>query len=358
MSRQVIIIGSGPAAWTAAIYAARAHLEPVVFEGKATEENRLASKLPGGQLSLTTDVENFPGFPDGINGPTLIDRMRQQAIKYGTQVFSDDVTGILYRKGKDETHVVQTTAFPQGYETHTVIIATGASAKYLNVPGEERFKNNGVSACATCDGALPRFRDKPVAVVGGGDSACEEAHHLSKYASKVYLIVRREDLRASKTMQHRVKDNPKIGIIWDTEVKEVIGDDENGVTKLLLGFSDNVQKGQSRMLHKAPPWHTWEVEVSGLFCAIGHTPNTGFLKTKLFTEVGVEAIQVNFVGYINAGPSHFPYTGVVYETNTSIDGIFAAGDCADPTYRQAITAAGKGCMAALDVERYLTLKGV
>ena len=342
----VIIIGSGPAALTAAIYAARANLKPLVFEGALTEENRLRNTLPGGQLSLTTEVENYPGFPKGVDGPTLVRDMREQAEKYGTRIVTEDVSNISL-SGPPFT---LTYGEGQTITAHTVIIATGASAKYLGVRGEERFKNNGVSACAVCDGGLPRFRDKPVAVVGGGDSACEEAGYLSKYASVVYLIHRRDTLsKASKVMAERTLANPKIKPIWNMKVDQIMGSEENGVERVNCVPADYDTENGLALIYKT-------LEVTGVFSAIGHQPNTSFVKTKRATEVAEYGVLVDQWGYIVTGRTYGQQPTL--STNTNIDGIFAAGDVADPTYRQAITAAGSGCKAALDVERYLAAKGI
>lgn len=342
---KVIIIGSGPAAWSAAIYASRAQLEPLVFEGATTEENRQQGTLPLGQLALTTEVENYPGFPSGnlkgfiesaidaeqqfllppvseeehaVTGPELMNLMRQQARNFGTRIITDDVidTELSSRP------FTVTTRENGNFRAHTLIIATGARANYLGLPSEHAYKNRGVSACAVCDGALPRFRNKPLAVVGGGDSAVEEATYLTKFASKVYLIVRRDELRASKIMQQRVLDNEKVEILWHHEVLEVLGEEKKGVTGLKL--IQNVERTER------------EIEVSGLFLAIGHTPNTTFLRGQ---------VDTNDMGYIK-------WT-TPFRTYTSVPGVFAAGDVADDNYRQAITSAGTGCMAALDAERLL-----
>jgi len=344
---KVIIIGSGPAGWTAAIYAARANLSPLVFEGAVTEENRMAGTLPLGQLALTTEVENFPGFPagdlgafldsaieknqrammddhskHGVTGPELVELMRQQAKNFGTRVVTRDIVEV------DFTGHPFTLTDSEG-ETHralAVIVATGARANYLGLPSEEAFKNRGVSACAVCDGALPRFRNKPLAVVGGGDSAVEEADYLSKFASTVYMIHRRDELRASKIMAQRAMDNPKIEVLWSTTLTEVLGNDKDGVTGVRLTST------------KGGPDVT--KDVTGVFLAIGHTPNTAFLGGKL------EMTEKKYVRWTRPG-----------RTYTSIEGVFAAGDVADDYYRQAITAAGTGCMAALDAERWLAAKG-
>jgi thioredoxin reductase (NADPH) len=345
---KVVIIGSGPSAWAAAIYAARANLTPLVLEGALTEENRLAGTLPLGQLALTTEVENYPGFPagdlsgyldsaivadqrrmmaphnkEGVSGPELMELMRQQAINFGTRVITDDIVDVDF-----DVHPFHLTA-SQGevYESHAVIVATGARANYLGLPSEEQYKNRGVSACAVCDGALPRFRNKPLAVIGGGDSAVEEADYLTKFASTVYLVHRRDALRASKIMSQRAIDNPKIEILWNRTLAEVLGNDKDGVTGVRLASS----VGEADLMQ----------EVGGLFLAIGHTPNVAFLKGKLALT------EKNYVRWTT--PSR---------TYTTVEGVFAAGDVADDYYRQAITAAGSGCMAALDAERWLAAKGL
>lgn len=347
MAEKVIIIGSGPAAWTAAIYASRAALEPLVFEGAITEENRLAGTLPLGQLALTTEVENYPGFPagnlevyldnaihpdrrammpphakEGVSGPELMELMRQQAVNFGTRIVTDDIVDVDFSR-----QPFQLTALEgKRYEAHAVIVATGARANYLGLPSEERFKNRGVSACAVCDGALPRFRNHPLAVIGGGDSAVEEADYLTKFASKVYLVHRRDELRASKIMAERAMNHPKIEILWNRVVDEVLGDDTQGVTGVRLKSTVG-----------EPPL---EVEISGFFLGIGHTPNTAFLKGQL------ELTEKKYIKLTAA-----------MRTYTSVEGVFAAGDVADDWYRQAITAAGTGCMAAIDAERWLAARG-
>ena len=348
MAEHVVIVGSGPAGWTAAIYTARANLNPVVFEGAVSEDNRLQGTLPLGQLALTTEVENYPGFPagdlsaylksslsdefhwladihqkEGCSGPELMHLMRQQATNFGARVMTDDIVEVDF----DSRPFVLRSQGGQEVSAHSVIIATGARANYLGLDSEEKFKNNGVSACAVCDGALPRFRDKPLVVVGGGDSAVEEADFLSKYASTVYLVHRRDELRASKIMADRAKNNPKIDIQWNSVVDEILGTDELGVTGVRLNST----------VGEAP----WEVEAAGAFMAIGHTPNTVFLEGKL---------EMNEKKYLK-------WT-VPFRTNTSVEGVFAAGDVADDYYRQAVTAAGTGCMAALDAERWLSSKGL
>ena len=345
-----IIIGSGPAGWSAAIYAARAEIQPLVFEGAISEENRVRGTLPLGQLAQTTEVENYAGFPSGnlkgflesaihpdrvammapieehahaVTGPELMELMRQQATNFGTRVITDDVVSIDMSK---RPFVVKTIDNGE-FQTHTIIIATGARANYLGLPSEDAFKNRGVSACAVCDGALPRFRNKPLVVVGGGDSAVEEASYLSKYASTVHMLVRRDSLRASKIMQERAKSNPKIKLEWNSELEEVLGTDKDGVTALRV---KNNQTGDIR-----------EIAASGLFLAIGHTPNTTFLNGQL---------ELSDKGYIKWTQA--------YRTNTSVEGVFSAGDVSDDNYRQAITSAGSGCMAALDAERYLGHHGL
>lgn len=347
MPEKVIIIGSGPAAWTAAIYTARAELQPLVFQGAITEENQRAGTLPLGQLALTTEVENYPGFPlgdlegylnaslpsgkrammtphakQGVSGPELMELMRQQAVNFGTRVVTDDIVGLDLA-----AHPFQLTASDGSTsEALAVIVATGARANYLGLPSEEKYKNRGVSACAVCDGALPRFRDKPLAVMGGGDSAVEEADYLSKFASTVYMVHRRDELRASKIMAARAMENPKIEILWNRTLDEVLGNDAQGVTAMRLAGTT----GDSHI----------EKEISGLFLAIGHTPNTKFLQGQLALT------SKQYLQWTVAG-----------RTNTSVEGVFAAGDVADDYYRQAITAAGTGCMAALDAERWLAAKG-
>ncbi len=347
MPEKVVIVGSGPAGWAAAIYTARANLEPLVYEGAITEENRQDGTLPLGQLNLTTEVENYPGFPagdlsyylrdsldeenawladmhqkEGCSGPELMNLMRQQAKNFGTRIVTDDIVDV------DLTgHPFKlTSSAGEAVEAQSVIIATGARANYLGLDSETKYKNHGVSACAVCDGALPRFRNKPLVVVGGGDSAVEEADYLSKFASQVYMIHRRDQLRASKIMADRALNNEKIEILWNTEVAEVLGDESDGLTGVRL--SSTVGKPDR------------EVEAGGMFVAIGHTPNTRFLEGKL------EMTDKKYVTWT-----------VPFRTNTSVEGVFAAGDVADDYYRQAITAAGTGCMSALDAERWLAAKG-
>jgi thioredoxin reductase (NADPH) len=347
---KVVIIGSGPAGWSAAIYAARANLQPLVFEGAVTEENRINGTLPLGQLALTTEVENYAGFPAGrldqfltsaiaegrismlpplteenhaVTGPELMELMRQQATNFDARIITDDVVSVDFSRRP----LIVTSSEGKTVPTHTVIIATGARANYLGLPSEEAFKNRGVSACAVCDGALPRFRGQPLVVVGGGDSAVEEATYLTKYASKVYLVHRRDQLRASKIMQQRALGNPTIQIVWNHEVDEVLGDDGSGVTAVRIKSTLDTS--------------TRQLAARGMFLAIGHTPNTRFLAGQ---------IAMNDKGYIQ-------WTRP-FRTHTSVEGVFAAGDVADDHYRQAITSAGTGCMAALDAERWLAEKGI
>jgi thioredoxin reductase (NADPH) len=306
MTEKVVIIGSGPAGLTAAIYAARAGLEPLMIEGMER----------GGQLMITTDVENYPGFPDGIMGPDLMEQMRKQAERFGTRMVSSNVTEVDFtqrpftiRVGSDE------------YRADTVIISTGASARWLGVPGEEKLRGFGVSACATCDGFF--FRGKELVVVGGGDSAMEEALFLTKFATKVTIVHRRNEFRASTIMANRVLEHPKIEVVWDSVVDEILGD--SVVTGVRL---TNVGTGEMT-----------DLPTDGVFVAIGHTPNT-----KVFTD----QIDLDDAGYILVKPG---------TTQTSVEGVFAAGDVADKVYRQAITAAGLGCQAALDAERLLDHMG-
>lgn len=323
MVEKIVIIGSGPAGWACAIYAARANLTPVIYEGAISEDNRLKGTLPLGQLNLTTEVENFPGFAGGILGPELMMAMRQQAERFGTRIVTEDVVRVdLSRR---PFTLEDTTG--QKVQTHTLVIATGASANYLGLASESAFKNNGVSACAVCDGALPRFRNQPVVVVGGGDSACEEANYLTKFASKVYIVHRRDQFRASKIMAERTLSNPKIEPVWNSTVEEVLGNEQIGMNSVRV--ADLVTK-QKRI-----------VPATGMFVAIGHTPNVKFLNGQ---------VELDEKGFIKL-PQPF-------RTFTSVEGVFAAGDVADPVYKQAITAAGMGCKAALDAEKYLAEKGI
>jgi thioredoxin reductase (NADPH) len=306
---RVVIIGSGPAAHTAAIYAGRAELKPLIYEGMLA-----GGVAAGGQLTTTTEVENFPGFPDGILGPELMDRMREQSLKCGARIITQTVLKVNLKTSPFQVMTDQGTV-----ETKTLIVATGATAKRLGVLGEDVYWQKGISACAVCDGALPIFRNKPLVVIGGGDTAAEEATYLTKFASKVYLIHRRDSLRASKVMQERVFTNKKIEMIWDSILVEAIGDQALTGVKI-----QNVKSGQTQMLN-----------ASGLFYAIGHLPNTAFLEGQL---------ECDDSGYIKTRPG---------TTQTSVKGVFACGDVQDKVYRQAVTAAGSGCMAALEAERLL-----
>jgi thioredoxin reductase (NADPH) len=304
---RVLIIGSGPAGYTAAIYAARAGLEPIVLAGFAF----------GGQLMITTDVENFPGYPDGITGPAIMEDLQKQAERFGARVILEDATSVALaeRPFRAETDT-------QAFTADSVVIATGASAKWIGLESEQRLVNLGVSACATCDGAL--YRDKPMAVVGGGDTAMEEALFLTRFATRVTVVHRRDELRASKIMQDRAKSHEKIEFAWNSAVDEVLGDEFVTGVRLV-----DVNSGEKK-----------DIEVEALFIAIGHQPNTS-----LFTE----QLALDDAGYIKVEPG---------TTRTAIEGVYACGDVADPTYRQAITAAGTGCMAAIDAERWLAEQGI
>jgi thioredoxin reductase (NADPH) len=306
-ARNVVIIGSGPAGLTAALYTARANLSPLVIEGLEA----------GGQLMITTAVENFPGFVDGIQGPDLIAAMRAQAARFGAETKQGQVTAVDL-----STRPFAVTVNGEVVHAHTVIISTGASAKLLGLPSERKLMGHGVSTCATCDGFF--FRGKPIAVVGGGDSALEEALFLTRFASSVTIIHRRDTLRASKIMQDKAFDNPKISFEWDTELVEVLDNGQGAVCGVKLR---NVRTGMEK-----------DLEIEGLFVAIGHTPNTSLFKGMLDMDTN---------GYLVTR----------HGSKTSIPGVFACGDVQDPTYRQAITAAGSGCMAALDAERYLESQG-
>ncbi|HEY8746324.1 MAG TPA: thioredoxin-disulfide reductase [Tepidisphaeraceae bacterium] len=332
MAEKLVIIGSGPASWTAAIYAARANLEPLVYEGAISEENRLRGTLPLGQLNLTTEVENFPGFPEGILGPELMMRSREQAERFGTRIITEDVTSVDV-KGRP---FVLTDSAGNTVEAHALIIATGASANYLGLDSEERYKNHGVSACAVCDGALPRYRNKPLVVVGGGDSAAEEGTYLTKFASAIYLVHRRDTLnRASPIMAQRLLSNPKVKPLWNSAVDEVLGE------QITTPMGEKLPNMTGVRIKDIRTGETSTVDAAGMFLAIGHTPNTKFLKGQL---------ELDSKGFIALTEPH--------RTLTSVEGVFAAGDVADPIYKQAITAAGMGCKAALDAERWLAGRNV
>ena len=300
---KVLIIGSGPAGYTAAIYASRANLQPVLYEGIE----------PGGQLTTTTDIENFPGFPDGVSGPDLMAHMRRQAERFG----ADLRTGTITRADLSSRPFHIVVDGTKEIRAESLIIATGATAKYLGLPSETKFRGQGVSACATCDGFF--YRRKDVAVVGGGDTACEEATYLASLCRKVYMIVRKPHLRASKAMQQRVFNTPNIEVLFEHNTAEVLGD-ESGVTGALLRKADGSER---------------KIDITGFFLAIGHHPNT---------ELFADELALDAEGYIKVESG---------SSKTNIEGVFAAGDVKDPHYRQAITAAGSGCMAALDCERFL-----
>lgn len=310
---KLVIIGSGPAGYTAAIYAARANLEPVLYEG-------FYSGTAGGQLMTTTDVENYPGFPDGISGPLLVENFRKQAIRFGTTVLSEDVVSVDLSK---RPFIVN--GNKNSFQVNAIIISTGAMANRLEIPGagDGEFWQKGVTACAVCDGAAPIFRNKPLFVIGGGDSAIEEATFLTKFGSRVYIVHRRDQLRASKIMQERALHHPKVEILWNSEISSIEGDSVVRSVKIR-----NNKTGEESLR-----------EAGGVFFAVGHTPNTAFLK-------GQVALHDN--GYIK----------VFKGTRTSVEGVFAAGDVQDHEYRQAITAAGTGCMASLEAERWLAEHGI
>ena len=313
---KVVIIGSGPAGWSAGIYCGRASLGPILYEGEVGSH-----QLPGGQLMLTTDVENYPGFEEGVTGPELMEKMRKQSERFGVRVRSGGIKSLDLKGDWIELEDQN----GEKIETRSVIIATGASANWLGLESEERLVKNGggVSACAVCDGALPYFRGKDLGVVGGGDTAMEEALYLSKFANRVYVFHRRDKLRASQVMQSRAMKNEKIEFKWNQEVIEVLGEEKIRGVRLKDRKEDR----------------EWEFEIGGLFIAIGHSPNTDFLKGK---------IELDENGYIEIKEK--------FRTKTSMEGVFAAGDVMDSYYRQAITAAGTGCMAALDAERWLSEK--
>ncbi|MCM1441429.1 MAG: thioredoxin-disulfide reductase [Roseburia sp.] len=310
LSTKCLIIGAGPAGYTAGIYTSRAGLEPIMIEGVQ----------PGGQLTTTTEVENFPGYPQGVTGPKLMEDMRSQALRFGLQVMGGEVTKVDFSK---RPFTAEVNGGAHTVTAETVIIATGATAKYLGLPDEEKYRGMGVSACATCDGFF--FRNRTVAVVGGGDTACEEAVYLATLASKVYLIVRRDKLRASKYMQKRVLENPKIVVIFNANTVAL--------------FGKEVLEGARLVEHKGTEnENTFDIAVDGFFLAIGHTPNTQIFK---------DVIELDEQGYIKLAGNG---------SSTSVEGVFAAGDVADPVYQQAVSAAGMGCRAAIDAERFLLMQ--
>jgi len=337
---KVIIIGSGPAGWTAAIYAARANLNPLVFAGRP--KTVPSTILPGGQLMMTTEVENYPGFPEGVTGPKMMAYFEQQAVRFDTRIVTDngfnpDVSnpddGHSYsyhdckRVDLSKRPFVVVGEDDKEYQTHSLIIATGATANWMGLENEQRLARSGggVSACAVCDGALPIFRDQVLAVVGGGDSAVEEASYLTKFAGKVHMIHRRDELRASKIMAQRALDNPKIDILWNKVVVDVLGDEKITGVKLKDTKTDEES----------------DLDVGGLFMAIGHTPATEFLE-----------------GQLELDEKHYIKLADPYRSTTSVEGVFGAGDCVDSVYRQAVTAAGMGCKAAIDAERWLGEQGI
>ena len=313
MTETLVVVGSGPAGWTAAIYAARASMNPLVYEGAGSR-----TMVPGGQLMFTTDVENYPGFPDGVGGIEMMTDFKKQAERFGTRVASEDVVEVDFSR---RPFLLRTS---EGGEmrAQSVIVATGANARWLGVPGEERLARSGggVSACAVCDGALPYFRGKEIAVVGGGDSAMEDALYMTKFASRVLVVHRRDELRASRIMADRARAHPTIRFLWNTAVAEVLGDDVISGLRL----RDTVTGKEST------------ASVGGLFVAIGHTPNTEFLRGQ---------IDLKENGYVRLPKP--------WRTETSVPGVFAAGDVMDDFYRQAVSAAGTGCMAALEAERFV-----
>ncbi|MCH5227851.1 MAG: thioredoxin-disulfide reductase [Muribaculaceae bacterium] len=309
LKTKVLIIGSGPAGYTAALYSSRANLNPLIYEGEQ----------PGGQLTQTTEIENFPGYPEGVQGTEMMQHFRDQAVRFGAEIKSRTITKVDFSRRPfvcvDEKGEV--------VEAETVIISTGASAKYLGLPDEEKYRGLGVSACATCDGFF--YRNRNVAVVGGGDTACEEALYLAGIAHKVYLIVRRDVLRASKVMQERVRENPKIEILFNCNTESLFGKD------LLEGARIIRHRG-------TPKEERFDIDIEGFFLAIGHHPNT---------EIFKEYIECDSEGYIKVKGN---------TSHTNVEGVFAAGDCADPRYRQAVVAAGSGCKAAMDAEKFLMLE--
>jgi thioredoxin reductase (NADPH) len=307
---ECLIIGSGPAGYTAAIYAARADMKPVVYEGLQ----------PGGQLTITTDVENYPGYPDGIMGPEMMENFKKQAVRLGTDVRFGMITSVVFDRNGGN-HIVTVDGKTE-IECETVLISTGASAKWLGIPSEQRLNGSGVSACAVCDGFF--YRGEDVAIIGAGDTAAEEASYLAKICKKVYMIVRKEEMRASKAMQHRVKSLANVEILYNTETDEILGD----MTVEAVRVVNNIN-GEKR-----------EIPVKGFFVAIGHKPNTDIFK---------EYLKMDDSGYIITHPD---------SAKTDIPGVFVCGDAQDKIYRQAVTAAGSGCMAALDAERYLSARGM
>ncbi len=340
MAEKVIIIGSGPAGWTAAIYAARANLEPLVFAGRPKSVPSLV--LPGGQLMLTTEVENFPGFAKGVTGPVLMAGLEQQAVRFGTRIVTDEGLNPDVSDPDDghsskyqDCKAVDLSARPfkaiaeddTVYEAQALIVATGAIANWLGLENEQRLARagGGVSACAVCDGAMPMFRNKELGVVGGGDSAVEEATYLTKFAARVYMIHRRDELRASKIMVQRATENPKITILWNKVPIDVLGGER--ITGVRL---KDTKTGEES-----------DLPLGGLFLAIGHTPATEFLKGQL---------ELDAKGYVKLKDP--------YRSLTSVEGVFVAGDVADSVYRQAVTAAGMGCKAAIDAERWLAQQGI
>jgi len=304
---ECLIIGSGPAGYTSAIYAARADMKPVLYEGLQ----------PGGQLTITTDVENYPGYPDGIMGPEMMELFKKQAVRLGADVRFGMVTSVEFKNGGPQKVIVDGV---KEIEAETVIISTGASAKWLGIPSEMRLNGSGVSACAVCDGFF--YRGQDVAIVGAGDTACEEATYLSKICTKVYMIVRKDEFRASKAMQNRVLNTPNIEVLFNTETDEILGDKGVEAVRVKNNVSGNLR----------------EIAIKGFFVAIGHTPNT---------EIFKPYIDMDEQGYIKTVP------GTSY---TNVEGVFCSGDAQDKIYRQAVTAAGSGCMAALDAERWLSAR--
>ena len=323
---KLAIIGSGPAGWTAALYAARANLDPLLLEGVPKQDGGYL--LPGGQLMLTTEVENYPGYPEGVQGPQMMKDFREQALRFQTRVESRDVISCDFSERPFTLVTRNASGADKTVQAEAVIVATGATANWLGLDNEQRLAQSGggVSACAVCDGALPIFRDQELVVVGGGDSAMEEASYLAKFASKVYVVHRRDELRASKIMQKRVMDNPKCEVIWHSAVIDVLGDD--AITGVRL---KDVKTGEER-----------DFPCRGLFLAIGHTPATKFLEGT--------GLELDDKGYVKLAAPPQMYT--------NIEGVFTAGDAADAIYRQAVTAAGMGCQAALDAERWLAAQGI